>query len=60
MVYDTDSSSYKVTNGYSNFDGISFELDGNVYMIEKSEMMKEEEISEFIKYIFENVISTNK
>lgn len=60
LVYDTNSSSHRVSKGYSNFVGIAFELNNNVYTIESIEYLKETEISSYIKYLFENIILINK
>ncbi len=60
LAYDTDSSSYRVAKGYSNFVGIAFELDNNVYTVECSEYLKEEEISSYIQYLFDSIILINQ
>ena len=60
LAYDTDSSSYRVVKGYSNFVGIAFELDNNVYTVECSEYLKEEEISSYIQYLFDSIILINQ
>lgn len=60
LAYDTNSSSYRVAQGYSNFIGIIFELDNNIYTIESSKYLKETEISSYIQYLFDNVILINQ
>lgn len=60
LAYDTNSSSYAASKGYSNFVGIAFEVDNNVYTIKCSENLKETEISSYIEYLFDNIILINK